>query len=72
MFIYFLPLAACNKVIKFDCSNLIKKAYDLSDRYYEDCILIEGNDDYCLALSDRIDFYSQTVYTTCNLEIATC
>lgn len=62
----------CTKVIKFNCTNLIKKAYSLSDKYYEECILIEGKDDYCLAISDKIDFYSNTIYKTCNLEIATC
>ena len=63
---------SCTQVIKFDCSNLIKKTYELSDLYYDECIAIEGKDDYCLAISDQIDLYSQTVYKTCNLEIATC
>lgn len=67
-----LNLILLLNILTFNCDNLIKEVYRLSDLYYIECIEKKGNDNKCDQILYKIDNYTKSLYKTCGIEIRTC
>lgn len=57
----------------FNCDNLTKEIYKLSDIHYFECVESEKlSKSSCDRILKKIDYLSEVVYKTCGTEIETC
>lgn len=57
----------------FNCDNLTKEIYKLSDIHYFECVESQKlSEESCERILKKIDYLASIVFKTCGVEIETC
>jgi hypothetical protein len=57
----------------FNCDNLMKEVYKLSDIHYLECVEEQKlSKTSCDRILKKIDYLTTVIFKTCNIEVETC